>query len=403
MPNNKKKKPGRERGKSWTLLVHGARPALEQPAPVNPPISRASTYLHRTVADMRDTERRRAAGERVKAYGRRGTDTGFLLEDLLVELEGGHGARLTSCGLAANTLVFQTYLRPGDRVLVGDSVYGPVRKFVTKYLPAFGIAYELVATNADEIAAKLTRETKLIYLECPGSTLFELTDLPRVVSIARANGALVAVDNTWGSALLYNPIRLGADISILSATKYLAGHSDVLLGAVVANEHAWPALNEMAELVGASCASEDAYLVLRGLRTLAVRLNEHARQAGALIEWFRKQPFTAKVYYPTLADHPDHAIWKRDFSGSCGLFSVEFTGVTPTRVEAFVDALELFGIGSSWGGFESLARVEDVASLRTVSSRPAGPLVRFHAGFEAVDDLIRDLESATRVFGEGAR
>src|ERR1700744_2230418 len=228
-----------------------------------------------------------------------------------------------------------------------------------------------------------------------GSVLFEVADLPRIVALAARSNAIVAVDNTWGSALHYHPLALGADISMISATKYLCGHSDVLFGAGVANERAWPALNHRAEWTGLNASPDDAYAILRGMRTLAVRLDAHETQARNLIDWFQRQPFVANIFYPPLEDHPGHALWRRDFSGACGLFSVEFQrGV---EIEAFVDRLTLFGIGSSWGGYESLARVEGGASLRDVSAGPSGPIVRFHAGFEDIDDLIADLENASVV------
>jgi cystathionine beta-lyase len=219
--------------------------------------------------------------------------------------------------------------------------------------------------------------------------------------LAHLQGITVAVDSTWGSGWTYHPLALGADISILSATKYLAGHSDLLLGAVVANATAWPALDAMADLTGAACSAEDAYLVLRGLKTLSVRLSAHDSSARTLVDWFKAQQWVERVYFPPLADHPDHALWQRDFSGACGLFSVEFKGHNETEVAAFLDRLKLFGLGSSWGGFESLARPEPSATLRSVSANPTGPVVRFHAGLEDVDDLLADLQAAAATLLQG--
>ncbi|MDB5606969.1 MAG: cystathionine beta-lyase [Bradyrhizobium sp.] len=390
--------PPRLRPKS--RLIHGGRPDARSKGPVNPPIVRASTILHRTVADMRGVEAERAAGHRVQTYGRRGTDTGFALEDALTDLEHGHGARLTASGLAANALVFLSYLKPGDHVAISDGVYGPVRRFAKNFLTTYGIAYDFFPANGSDLESFLRPQTKLVYLECPGSSLFEIADLPRLGAIAHDLGITVAVDSTWGSGWTYHPLILGADVSILSATKYLAGHSDVLLGAVVTNEAAWPALDGMAELMGAACSPEDAYLVLRGLRTLGVRLGEHERNARILADWFVAQPWVKRVYFPPLENHSAHALWRRDFSGACGLFSVEFGGVGEPVVEKFLDRLNLFGLGSSWGGFESLARPEPWATLRTASPNPAGPLVRFHAGLEDVEDLLTDLQAAAATFAE---
>jgi cysteine-S-conjugate beta-lyase len=383
-------------------LVHMGRHAGEGPQPVNPAVIRASTYLHESTAQMRALEKERAAGGRTNVYGRRGTDTSFALEDALITLEGGAGARLTSSGLAANTLVFLAYLRPGSHVVISDGVYAPVRRFARKFLAEYGIAYSFACADGSDLESKLRDDTALVYWEMPGSVLFEIADLPRIAALAARSNAIVAVDNTWGSALHYHPLALGADVSMISATKYLCGHSDVLLGAVVANERAWPVLNDMAEWIGLSASPDDAYAILRGMRTLAVRLGAHEAQAKELIAWFRNQPFVAKVFYPPIEDDPGHTLWRRDFSGACGLFAIEFQRGLDAQVESFVDRLTLFGIGSSWGGYESLARVESGAALRDVSPGPSGPIVRFHAGFEDINDLVSDLEAASIVF-RGAR
>jgi cysteine-S-conjugate beta-lyase len=381
-----------------SMLVRMGRHDGPGPQPVNPAVIRASTYLHDSTAHMREAEQDRAAGKRTSLYGRRGTETGFALEDALVVLEGGFGARLTSSGLAANTLVFLAYARPGDHVVISDGVYAPVRRFAKKFLTEYKIEHTFAKADGSDLESKLRDDTALIYWEMPGSVLFEIADLPRICALARRSGAIVAVDNTWGSALHYHPLALGADVSAISATKYLCGHSDVLFGAVVANERAWPALNDMAEWMGHSASPDDAYAILRGMRTLAVRLDAHEAQARKLIAWFRAQPFVDRIFYPPAEDHPGHELWRRDFSGACGLFAIEFRRGLEAEVEAFADHLTLFGIGSSWGGYESLARVETGVTLREVSSAPAGPVVRFHAGFEDIVDLLSDLESACSVF-----
>ncbi len=376
-------------------LVHMGRQTGEGPRPVNPAVIRASTYLHQSTAEMRELERERAAGRRTNLYGRRGTDTNFALEDALITLEGGVGSRLTSSGLAANTLVFLSYARPGSHVVISDGVYAPVRRFAKRVLAEFGVAYSFACADGSDLESKLRDNTSLVYWEMPGSVLFEIADLPRISALAVRSNAIVAVDNTWGSALHYHPLALGADVSMISATKYLCGHSDILLGAVVANERACPVLNDMAEWIGLSASADDAYGILRGMRTLAVRLGAHEAQAKELITWFRKQPFVARAFYPPAKDHPSHGLWRRDFSGACGLFTIEFQPGLDAEVEAFVDQLTLFGLGSSWGGYESLARLEAGRSLRDVSPGPIGPIVRFHAGFEDIDDLVSDLDAAS--------
>lgn len=387
-------KPGHRRGRSQ--LVALGRPKGGNPHTVNVPVSRASTYLYESVASMRRDEALRAAGERTSVYGRRGTDTSFALEDALVALEQGFGARLTASGLSANALVFLAVLGQGDHVLISESVYDPLRRFADGALARYGIAHDYIVADAGDLEQKIRKNTKLVYLESPGSSLFEIIDLPRICGLAHANGSLVAVDNTWGSAWAYNPLALDADISVISATKYLSGHSDVILGAVVANEAAWPSINRMAELLGTAASPDDAYLVLRGMRTLAVRMAEHEAQARRLIDWFSTRPEVARMFYPALAEHPGHDLWQRDFHGAGGLFSVELN-MTADRAEAFVDRLLLFGRGSSWGGYESLARIERPA--RQISGSPKGPVIRFYAGLEDARDLIEDLE---RAFGTSA-
>ncbi len=384
-------------------LVHAGRKRLQGSQPVNPPIVRAATYLHDTVASMQSLEQERAAGGRTSLYGRRGTETAFLLEDLLSEAEGGVGTRLASSGLAANILVFLTFARPGSHVVISDGVYSPVRRFAHKFLTAFGISYTFAAADGYDLRAKMRDTTTLVYWETPGAVLYEIADIREIAEAAASKGTVLAVDNTWASGFQHHPIELGADISIISATKYLSGHSDLLLGAVICNSRCWPQVNEMAEWLGTSAPADDAYQVLRGMRTLGVRLKAHEAQARSLIAWFRNQPFVSSIYYPGCDDHPSYKRWQRDFSGACGLFTVEFREGSEADVEAFVDALQLFGIGSSWGGFESLSRVEARSGLREVSDVPRGPVVRFHAGFEDIDDLIRDLNRASAVFVSHAR
>ena len=382
--------------KRQSRLIHSGRSSTDGRS-VNPVLERASTYLYRTVGAMRAVEATRETDRYPRVYGRRGTATTFSLEDALVDLERGHGARILSSGLSANVLAFQAVLSAGDHVVVSDGIYGPVRRYVATVLKRCGVEYDFCRADGQGIEALIRPNTRLIYFEVPGAALFELADLPRLAVVAREANAILAVDNTWASGWLCHPIELGADISILSATKYLNGHSDVLLGAVVANERAWGAVNNMAELTGAAASPDDSYQVLRGLRTLAVRMKSHEDQARALIDWFEKQSFVRRVYYPGLSQHPGHEIWRRDFRGANGLFSVEFAeDISDADACHFIDALSLFGIGSSWGGYESLVRLENSKSLRSLSAAPLGPIVRFHAGLEDIVDLIDDLSAASQ-------
>jgi cysteine-S-conjugate beta-lyase len=378
-----------------TELLHAGRPESGRASAVNPPVERTSTVLFSDVATMKDVKRRRESGERLLSYGRRGTRTAFALEDAVTALEGGYRTRLVPSGLTAIAIVMAAYLRPGEHVLIQDCVYDPVRRVAKGFLDRFNIQYEFFAADASDLKSKLRAETKLVYAECPGSLVFEMVDLPAVARIAHAHGALLAVDNTWGSGWTYNPLKLGADISVLAATKYIVGHSDIMMGAVVTNEIAWPRLAAMADSFGLAVSPDDAYLALRGLRTMAARMEVHQRHALLLCEWFRSRPEVAAVYFPALPEHPGHDLWRRDFTGACGLFSVEFKGCSNDQVERFVDALQLFGLGSSWGGFESLVLPENVAAVRTVADwSKHGPIVRFHAGMEEPADLIADLEQA---------
>lgn len=374
-------------------LVHNGR-NHERPSTVNPAVSRGSTYLHASVQALREAEKARATGERMEAYGRRGTQTAFHLEDVLTDLEGGAGTRLTSSGLAANALVFQALLRPGDHAIISDGVYGPVRRYAKTVLSAFDIAFDFCAADCSDVARLFNDRTRLVYVETPASTTFEVVDLPEVARIAHAHGAVLAVDNTWASSLLYRPLAHGADVSVLSATKYLGGHSDVLLGALIASDRAWPVVNEMADATGVSVSPDDASTVLRGLRTLDVRLREQARQAERLIAWFEKQDSVADIFYPPRPAHAGHAIWRRDFTGANGLFSVVLKRGYEGKAEAFVDRLALFGIGASWGGYESLVRIDDSVRQRRVTMPPAGPVIRVSAGLEDIDDLLADLDTA---------
>lgn len=376
-----------------TRLVHTGRGPSGAAVPVNPPVMRASTVLFDSLATYRDMRARRDQ-ERLLTYGARGTQTAFALEEALVALEGGHRAQLFPSGLAAIAMTFVTYLRTGDHLLVTDAVYGPVRKVCADYLVPNGIQVDFYAADGSDLEGKLRGNTRMIYAECPGSLVYEMIDLPAVVKLARARAILVAVDNTWGSGWLYNPLALGADISVIAVTKYISGHSDVVMGAVVATEAAWKDLGRRCESFGQVTSPDDAYLALRGLRTLGARLEFHQRNALLVAEWLRRRPEIRTVYFPALASHPGHEIWKRDFSGCNGLVSFEMAdGWGPRRVEAMIDALELFGIGASWGGYESMVLPADLAQARTVTDWTGHqPIVRLHIGLEDPSDLIADLE-----------
>jgi cystathionine beta-lyase len=328
-------------------------------------------------------------------YGARGNPTGFALEDVVAQLEGGYRTRLFPTGLAAISMVFLAFARPGDHALIADCVYQPLRHFVDTFLRPWGVEVTYFRADGTDVAQQLRPTTRLVYVECPGSLVYEMCDLPALAEIAHRHGALVVADNTWGSGLQYRPLTLGADVSIMAATKYLSGHSDVMMGTVTTTQACWQTLATMCDAQGVAVSPDDAYLVLRGTRTLAARLAMHERHALEIARWLVARPEVARVFCPALPDDPGHTLWQRDCTGTNGLVSFEFARADPQAAARFVDALTLFGIGASWGGFESLATVSNVAGTRTCTDwSAAGPIVRLHIGLEDPQDLIDDLAQA---------
>jgi cystathionine beta-lyase len=286
-------------------------------------------------------------------------------------------------------------LSTGDTVLMVDCVYGPVRHFAETMLKQLGIETVFFDPNiGTDIADLFTDRTAAVYLESPGSLTFEMQDVPGIAAIARRNGAKVIVDNTWATPLFFKPLANGADLSVQAGTKYLGGHSDINLGLVAANEASWPALKQTHGTLGLCVGPDDLYLGLRGLRTLAVRLDRQMQTALTIAEWLDDRPEVARLLYPALPCDPGHGLWKRDMAGSSGLFGVVFDGWTTERATAFVDGLTLFGIGASWGGFESLAIIALPHKVRSAVPWSAeGPLMRLHIGLEDPADLIADLQT----------
>ena len=372
-----------------TRLVLGGRDPLANHGFVNPPVYHASTVLYPTAEDFLARRSR-------YQYGRRGTPTSEALEGALRELEGPNcvGVALLPSGLAAISTALLSVLGSGDHLLVTDSAYLPTRKFCDRILARYGVAttyYDPLIGS--DIGALFQANTRAVYVEAPGSLSFEIQDVPAIVTAAHAKGAVVLMDNTWASPLYFRPFEKGVDLAIQAATKYVGGHSDVMLGTVSASKATWERLREMVWLSGLCVGPDDMYLGLRGLRTLGVRLAQHYRSGLQVARWLAERPEIARVLHPALASCPGHALWERDFSGGSGLFSVVFKPVPDAAVHAFLDELTLFGIGASWGGFESLAIPFDCASIRTATKwAPGGPTVRFHIGLEDVDDLIGDLE-----------
>ncbi|MDQ6211741.1 cystathionine beta-lyase [Achromobacter insolitus] len=378
--------------RSATRLLRAGRP---QRGWVNTPVTRASTYVFDSVQDWRDTRSRRDQ-ERLPSYGARGTDSTHALEDALVELEAGYRAKLYPTGQAAIATVLLAYLGAGDHVLITDAVYEPVRRFCAEHLSRLGIAYTYYRPDGVGIEALIRPETRMIYAESPGSLTYEMPDLPALAELARTHDCWLAVDNTWASGLLYKPLTLGADISILAATKYLGGHADVMMGAVITNSRAWNAVERATVDLGQTVGADDAYLVLRGMRTLPLRLAQHARAALRVADFLLGRPEVARVLCPALPGDPSHTLWQRDCSGANGLLTVEFvSSVSEDDAERLIDSLRLFGIGASWGGFESLVIPVRLAAARSLPDPvPRGAMLRLHVGLEDPDDLIADLEQA---------
>lgn len=375
--------------RAHTVLSQGGRSADSGAGlSVNPPVVRMSTVLFDSLASLRAAEEQRAQSERSLTYAANGNPTAFALEDLINELEGAHGTCLFPTGLNAIGLMFQAFLRPGQHVLITDAVYPPVRRLARTLLTAFNIEFDYYAADGSDIEALIKPNTRMIYAEVPGSQTFALCDLPALAQLCKARDLLLAVDNSWGSGVLFKPLELGADISLMALTKYMGGHSDVMMGSVSTTESHFNTLKTMQIAMGSTVSPDDAYLVLRGARSLAARLAMHERNALQVAQWLQAQPQVAKVMYPALPEHPGHALWKRDFHGCNGLLSFELNSDAPGTTDRFVDALQLFGIGYSWGGFESL-----VTEVYLFTDGRPRQVLRLQIGLENPDDLIADLQA----------
>lgn len=383
-----------------TELVTSGRDTVAQRGFVNPPVVRGSTVLYPTAEDLH-------AHRGEFQYGRHGTPTTKALQEALMALEGAQcaGVGLTPSGVAAISTALLAVLQSGDHLLVIDSVYRPTRNLCDSLLKRFGIetTYFDPLVGAG-IEALFKPNTKAVLVEAPGSQSFEMPDIPAIAAVAHRRNALVIDDNTWATPFYHRSLDQGVDISLQAATKYIGGHSDIMFGTISANEKTWPAISEAIRLLGVCAGPDDVFLALRGLRTLAVRLAHHQQSGLEMARWFAARPEVLRVLHPALENDPGHAIWKRDFTGATGLFSIVLKPAPQQAVDALLDTLKLFGMGYSWGGFESLVIPFDCTSYRTATTwNPGGPALRFHIGLEHLDDLKADLTSGFKAFNAAAK
>ena len=386
--------------KKDTLLTRAGRDPAAHQGMVNTPVFRASTILF---PDLESYESRGGDDFKKVRYGLLGTPTTFALEDALARMEGGHAAVVLPSGLAAISAALNACLKSGDHLLLPDSVYLPTRTFCDKELKPNGVEIEyydpLIGAGIEK---RLKPNTRVVFCEAPGSLSFEMQDIPAIAQAAHRRGALVLADNTWGTPYFFRSFEKGIDISIHAVTKYIAGHSDVVMGSITTNEANWLPVRRTVAHYGYGVSPDDCYLALRGLRTLGVRLKQQMQSALKIAGWLQSHPRVRSVLYPALEGDPGHALWKRDFTGAASLFSFVMQPASEGQVSSFINALEVFGIGSSWGGFESLAIVARIERYRTVTKwDPGGPTIRLHIGLEDPDDLIADLERGFAALSKG--
>ncbi|SFG00347.1 cystathionine beta-lyase [Novosphingobium sp. CF614] len=380
-----------------TQALHAGRNPEANFGVVNPPVYHCSTVLFDSVAALLETRRDRASGAfEGFTYGREGTATTRAFEDAVTLLEGGYRAVTTSCGLGAICASLTAFLSAGDHLLIVDSLYGPARDFCESFLRKFGVEVTYYRPNIGAGIAGLFREnTRVVYMESPGSLTFEMTDVPAITKECRARGIATIFDNTWGSPINFRPLEHGVDVSINAATKYISGHSDLMLGIAVTSEDAFIPVKKTASASGYCGGPDDIYLAMRGLRTLPLRMKQHHASGLAIAKWLRERPEVHRVMHPALPGDPGHTIWERDYDGASGLFGFVLEACSEAQFAAFMDHMDLFKLGYSWGGYESLVVPTYPNTLRSATEWSApGPAVRIHVGLEAIEDLIADLDRA---------
>jgi len=372
-----------------TILTHGGRASEDNFGYVNMPVFRGSTILFNTLDEL----------ENYKApirYGRNDNPTTTALADLVTELEGAAGSVICPSGLSAVSTALLSAVSAGDELLVTDSAYDPTRIFSAEGLGRFGITARFYDPRIGAgIAELITDRTRAIFVETPGSLTFEMQDLPAIARVAHERDITVIVDNSWATPLFHNPLALGADMVMHAATKMFVGHSDAMVGTVSANEKLWPRLKRTHRILGVATSPDDSYLTLRGMRTLGLRMKHHHTQSLEFARWLEQQPEVLEVYHPALPSHPDHAIYQRDFRGAGSLFAVRVNKRSRDAVAGMVNGFEVFGMGYSWGGYESLCIPFDPSNIRTAVPWTAdGQMFRIHVGLENIDDLKVDMAAA---------
>jgi len=379
--------------KKDTLLTHVGRDPAQTRGTVNMPVYRTSTVVF---PDIESYEKRDPDDYKSMRYGVHGTPTTWAFEEAVARMEGGYQAVAVPSGLAAITAALSAFVKHGDHLLVTDSAYAPTRNFCDRQLRANGIEIEYYDPLIGADIARLIKPgTKAVFCEAPGSLTFEMQDIPAIAAAAHARGIPVIADTTWGTPYFFRSFEHGVDVSIHAATKYIVGHSDVLMGVIVTNEKYWLPVRHTIADFGYCVSPDDCYLALRGFRTIGVRMKQQMANALEVARWLQARPEVQRVLYPALEDDPGYAIWKRDFQGAASLFGAVLHAAPRGKVAAFVNALKLFGIGSSWGGYESLVTAPHPEKVRSATQwKPGGPMIRLHIGLEDPADLIADLEQA---------
>jgi cystathionine beta-lyase len=381
-----------------TLLKHSTFSKINRSA--NPPVVRASTILFDSMQELASHEKKILKDKPIThyAYGRYGSQTTIELQKIVKELEQAHHVFLHSTGFGSVSLAFMALCQSGDEVLVGDNVYYPTREITEKLLPKYDIKTKYYDPNSiKDLQSKITKKTKLIFVENPGSITFEFQDLKEIIKLAKKNNIITVMDNTWGTPLYLKPLSLGFDVSISSATKYFSGHSDAMGGTLSVNKKTYNKVKFCDKLLGSRLSADEAYLIIRGLRTLDIRLKAHQENTKKIINFLKKQKKIKEVLYPHKIESKDYKMWKKYYSGSTGLLSIVVKAKNKLSVLKFVNKLDLFGIGYSWGGFESLAIYHDVSKIRTFYKFGKDEhLVRLHVGLEDPVDLISDLKNSLK-------